>query len=456
VTSEPQNNNIRLMRPLILLTALLHAASAFAANWSEILGPSKAEIPLPTGNVVWRRDVNAALDEAKRDNKPLFVTLRCLPCKQCSAFDKEVLEGGADLTPLLSRFVTVRLTNAAAMDLRLFPVEGFQDLDLSWWGYLLSPEGKLYSVFGGRDHVSDATRISKDALMATLFRVLQHHYDPRRASWNIDGAAPDLGDPPKTPRELPGYTAWYKKLHPNEKKAGSCIHCHQVNDILRTPAVEAKTFDKFRDVEIWPLPENVGLTLDRDDGLLVNAVTANSPASRAGIKPGDRLGAASGRRLFGQTDFRGVMHRGPRDAGSMDVVWLRDGQVMEGELSVPAGWRKTSLDWRMSISQGVIGCYPGFFPLSVSVSKRQQLGLSANTMAIEPYMGSATNSAPYRAGLRGRDVVTAVNGVSTNLTGRAFLVWFRQQYDAGDRVTLSVRSQGKTKDVTYQLSETDH
>jgi hypothetical protein len=116
---------------------------------------------------------------------------------------------------------------------------------------------------------------------------------------------------------------------------------------------------------------------------------------------------------------------------------------MQGKLDVQPGWRKTDLGWRMSISQGVIGSYPGFFPLSVSASKRQRLGLSTNTMAIEPYMGSATNSAPYRAGVRGSDIVTAVNGINTNLTGRPFLVWFRQRYDAGDRVTLSLHSQGK-------------
>ena len=438
----------------ILLT---FAVVVHAADWSQVLGPSQAAIPFPQEQVVWRKDVASALKEAKENNRPLFVTMRCLPCKQCSAFDKEVLEGGPQLNPLLARFVTVRLTNAADIDLRMFPVEGFQDLDMSWWGWFLSPEGKIYGVFGGRDHVSDAARSSKDALMAALFRVLQHHYDPRRATWNVDGPVPEIAGEAKTPRQLSGYSSWYKKLHPNEKKAGSCVHCHQVNDILRTPAVEAKTFDKFRDVEVWPLPENVGITVDRDDGLLVKAVTVDSPAARAGIKIGDRLGAAGGRRLFSQTDFRGVLHRGPRDDGEIGVAWLRDGKVMEGKLTLQPGWRKTVLDWRMSISQGVIGAYPGFFPLSVSASKRQKLGIAANAMAIEPYMGSSTNSAAYKGGVRGNHVVTAVDGISTNITGRAFLVWFRQRHDAGDHVKLTVRDpQGQTKEITYELAPMDH
>ena len=441
----------------IALILLIAGAGVHAADWSQVLDPSRAAIPFPKDQVVWRKEINSALKEAKESNRPLFVTMRCLPCKQCSAFDKEVLEGGPQLNPLLARFVTVRLTNAADIDLRMFPVEGFQDLDMSWWGWFLSPEGRTYGVFGGRDHVSDATRISKEALMATLLRVLQHHYDPRRESWNIDGPVPESSGESKTPKQLAGYSSWHKKLHPNEKKAGSCIHCHQVNDILRMPAVEAKTFDKFRDVEVWPLPENVGITVGRDDGLLVKAVAPDSPAARAGIKPGDRLGAAGGRKLFSQKDFRGVLHRGPRDAGEIEVVWLRDGKVMEDKLSVQPGWRKTVLDWRMSISQGVIGVYPGFFPLSVSASKRQKLGIATNAMAIEPYMGSSTNSAAYKGGVRGNHVVTAVDGISTNITSRAFLVWFNQRHDAGDRVKLTVRDpQGGTKEITYELAPTDH
>jgi serine protease Do len=439
------------------LLLLLTGACAFAAvPWHEVLGPSQGTVPPPPdGSVKWRDNLQRALDEAKREGRPLFVTLRCLPCKQCADFDKEVLEGGPDLDPILKQFVTVRLINAEHLDLRIFPVEGFQDLDLSWWGWFLSPEGQVYGIFGGKDHVSESTRISKQALINTLQRVLKHHYDPRRTKWNIDGPVPDLSGKMVMAFQLPGWKSWEAERSKHEKI--TCLHCHQLNDVLRQPAIDAKTFDKRRDVEVWPLPENVGITLDRDHGLLVKAVEPNSAAGRTGLRTGDQLGAAAGRRLFGQADFRGVLHRGPRDAGRIEVVWLREGKPFEGAIEVKPGWRKTVLDWRMSISQGNIGAYPGFFPLAINAGKRKQLDLSESGMAIEPYMGNNTNSAPYKAGLRGRDVVTAVNGQTTNLNGRAFLVWFRQQYDGGDEVTLGVRApNGQSRNVTYKLSTADN
>lgn len=94
--------------------------------WNEILGESHATIPAsPEFLEKWRDNLPRAMQEARRDGRPLFITLRCLPCKQCSDFDKEILEGGPDLDPLLRQFVTVRLTNAEHLDFRIFPVEGY-------------------------------------------------------------------------------------------------------------------------------------------------------------------------------------------------------------------------------------------------------------------------------------------------------------------------------------------
>src|SRR6202035_1532874 len=146
----------------LLLPYVAPAADAPAAakpDWTQILGAAggaaQGSLPVPQTKVVWRDNLEDAMAQAKAENRPLFVTLRCLPCKQCSAFDKDVLEGGPELDPLLKQFITVRLISAKSLDFRIFPAEGFQDMDLSWWGYFLSPEGKIYGIFGGRDEVSD-------------------------------------------------------------------------------------------------------------------------------------------------------------------------------------------------------------------------------------------------------------------------------------------------------------
>jgi serine protease Do len=425
---------------------------AQAASFEEVLGPPQGQLPAPMAEVKWRSDLGHAMQQARRENRPLFVTMRCLPCKQCSAFDKDVLEGGGELDPLLKQFVTVRLTDVQDVDLRLFPMEGFQDLDLSWWGWFLSPQGQVYSVFGGRDHVSDETRISVPALANTLTRVLAHHYDPRRAEWNIDGPSPELSGNAPTPKKLPGYPSWTDRTH-EEVRAQTCIHCHQVAEILRQPAVDLKKFNKQEDFDVWPLPENVGLTLDRDHGLLVTKVDPGSPADQAGMLPGDELGAAGGRRLFGQADFRGVLHRGPRGAGSIDIYWTRAGKVRHDTLDLPDGWRKTVLDWRMSVSQGNVGGYPSFFPLPAN-NKRAERKIAAGVMAVEPYLGPKPSGPAYAAGVRGNDVVTAVGGESPDVAGRGFLVWFKMRYERGDEVTLTLKDpQGRERKVSYRLAE---
>ena len=425
------------MRILQILPVLAFAFSAqflHAGKWDEVLG--KAQGTTPPGSdeeVYWQPDVLKALAEAQESNKPVLVTWRCLPCKQCSIFDKDVLEGGPELTPLLQQFVTVRMTDAAQLDERIFPYRDFQDLDLSWWGYFLSPKGEVYGVFGGKDHVSDATRISGAAFINSLKRVLVHHYDPRRADWKIDGTVPNLSEDAVGPKDIEAFEV-YAENRPWMAKQ-ECVHCHQVGDLVHVESMELGTFERAQLTQRWPLPENVGIVVDRDDGLLVTEVEAGSAAAAAGIKEGDRLGMAGGRRLFGQADFRGVLHRASYGPDTIAVGWTRNGEPMFGELKTGDGWRVTENSWRKSVYEGVIGPHLGFFPIK---GPNQGKG----SMSFKPFMGPGPKqkaNAWYPSGLRPNMEIVEVNGKSDDWDSRQFLAWFRLNHEVGDEVRIKVK-----------------
>jgi len=68
-----------------------------AVNWGEILRPDRPRLPAPREKVKWIEDLDAGLALAKKEGRPMFVTMR-------------------------------------AVDQRILPFAGFQDCDLSWWG----------------------------------------------------------------------------------------------------------------------------------------------------------------------------------------------------------------------------------------------------------------------------------------------------------------------------------
>jgi hypothetical protein len=445
------------------------AATVTAKAWDQILGPAEGTIPpprpsvgsvfvLPTHrqatartNIEWESDLKKALVTAKRENRPVFVTLRCLPCKSCSEFDKAVLEGGADLDPLFRQFVTVRLTSTKDIDFRLLPMDQFQDMDVSWWSWFISPEGRVYGVFGGRDKSGDETRTSKASLVATMKRVLAHHYDPRRPAWDIDGPAPVTTGEPTTPMDLPGFGSWLSLGNNKEMfNHHGCIHCHQTSEILRQGEIDAGRFDKRRDLQPWPFPENIGVVVNRDDGLAVQQVRPGSPAAAIGIRSGDLIAAAGGRRLFSQADLRAVLHRAPLGNAKIEIVWLRGGKPMTGTLDLADGWRKTDLSWRASVSEGNVGARPGFWPGEAGAA-RARLGIANDTMAVKPFIGPKMQSPAISAGLKGTDVVTAVNGQSPPIANREWNIWFRMMFEPGDAVTLTVRSaDGKERQINFK------
>ena len=69
------------------------------------------------GSDLWiYNDIAAAMDGARKQNKPLFVTFRCVPCKVCAGFDASVA-GGDGRVQKLARKESNELINLVVRDL---------------------------------------------------------------------------------------------------------------------------------------------------------------------------------------------------------------------------------------------------------------------------------------------------------------------------------------------------
>lgn len=393
--------------------------------WPEILGPSEGQLPAPREQLVWLDSLKDGLELARVEKRPLLVVARCPESKQFTEIDALLQRPDSEGELLLRQFVTVRLTNAWDFDYRLLRSEALQDGDCSFWAWMLTETGGALATFGGRDHEGENTRISLASFRAAARRVLGYYFDPRRPDWQIDPKSPDLSSPPLSVREaLPvGYQMWKDDFRKGLKDT-ACLRCHQSQEIVLE---HNSTLAGLKAMLLWPYPENVGLKLDRDDGLTVTAVDPASVAAKAGFEAGDVLGSANDRRLFSQSDLRSVLQDLPYQGGTLRLRWMHGGEMREGTLVLKDDWREMPpqvLAWRRSLVFGPLGLVPGFFPKALNDGQRKKLRIPLNTMAVQPQMNA--DSPVVSAGLQPSDVVIAVNGHNPDYDEHTFIVWFRR------------------------------
>src|SRR6267378_3866723 len=71
-------------------------------------------------------------------------------------------------------------------------------------------------------------------------------------------------------------------------KDNACIHCHEVLDFEHERLSQLGQWRR-EDLWLYPLPENIGLTLDIDQGNRILRVDADSAAAACGSRAGDVL-----------------------------------------------------------------------------------------------------------------------------------------------------------------------
>jgi hypothetical protein len=322
-------------------------------------------------------------------------------------------------------FVRVRLLRIQNVDLNLYEF----DWDLTWAAFFMHADGKIYGRYGGRDGSGADSRNTLAGLRYAMQAALETHRECAAAPPPVL-AAPLFIDRVPTAKRF---------------RSGECIHCHQVKEILRADEMDKGTW-KRDSLWTYPLPENIGITLDKDRGNVVRKVTEKSPAAQAGVQAGDLVDAIGALRVRSFADAQHALHKAPWK-GDVAIAWKRGDKMHEAKLALAEGWKKTNPTWRPSM----LDLFPALTIYGTDLTKeeKRKAGLDPEQMAfrqMEPVHARAA-----AMGVKAGDVIFGMDNQKLKMTVDEFLGHVRRNHIAGDRITLNVLRAGKRVDLPLKL-----
>lgn len=391
-------------------------------------------------------DIAAGFKKAKQTGKPLFVTFRCVPCKDCMGFDGEVASGSERVKLLAAeKFVCVRQVEMKGVDLSLFQF----DHDLNWAGMFLNADGTIYARYGTQSEKGADEYNSVEGLINTMNRVLKLHAGYPRNGATLKG---------KRAAKKPWGTAMdMKTLQPNLRKGGqttrsNCIHCHNIHDAEHDYWIEQD--GKLSHDRLWryPLPENIGLMVDKTNGRSVVAVAKDSPSESAGLQTGDEIDLINGQAVSSIADIQWVLHHVPNSNNQQVVLTLASGDDVAVKLN--RGWKETDISWRGSIYSISPRLRVWMPPLNSF--QRKDAGLKDNENALLVKWinrGSLAGKAAAKAGLKQGDILLKVDGKEVPSLPQKLNAWIKLNYQVGDTLEMLVLRNGREQTVRVPLVE---
>ena len=433
----------------VAATGALPAAADDADALRERLQDLHAE-----GTDLWiYNNLDEAREQARRENKPLFVTFRCVPCKDCAAFDAEVAKG-SDVVEQFARehFVAVRQVEMKGVDLSLFEF----DYDLNWAAMFINADGTVYARYGTQSAAGPDAYNSIEGLQKTMERVLKLHEEyPRNAESLKSKRGPQK--PYATALDMPGLQNKDKLRGPTARN--NCIHCHNIHDAQNFHAQANGTF-KRDDLWRYPLPDNIGLVMDPRDGVRIREVTPGSPAEQAGLKADDAVTHLAGQPITSIADMQWVLDDIPNRDATVEIRTRRssagdsDPDARSVRVTLREGWKESDFSWRGSMYS--ISPRLRVWAPAVNDVQRRKLGLTDGQPALEVRWINREQPggrAAYDSGLREGDILVEVDGELVDETPQQLNMHIKLNYKVGDALPLTVLRGDRRLNIAVQLVE---
>jgi len=434
-------------RSLLLSCCLILSATAFAAEPEAERLRSAIEDEHAIGADVWiYNNIAAGMQAAREQNKPLFVTFRCVPCADCKAFDAEVAKGSEIIQQLArEKFVSVRQVEMKGVDLSLFQF----DHDLNWAAMFLNGDGTVYARYGTQSAEGADAYNSIAGLKATMKRVLQLHDEYPANKQALAGKRAEQKEY-HTVYDMPGLEEKLKVSLNELTTRKNCIHCHMIHDAEHFAAEKDGTFT-YEMLWRYPLPDNIGLSIDADSGIRIASVEEESPTAAAGLQPGEDVTHMNGQPMTSIADMQWVLHHLPNDQTTVQVTGSKSGTHT---VALQPGWKKSDISWRGSM-WSVAPKLRVWMP-QLDDAQREEHNIPAGQGALLVKWinnGKPGGQAARAAGLRQGDIVIACDGQPVEPDNNRFNMRIKLNYEVGDELPLTVLRDGEKREIVVKLVE---
>ena len=433
------------MRNLLLLGLLFGVGNSLGAAEPAKRLIDELNDDHARGVELWMyNNIPEAKQRARQENKPIFVTFRCVPCRDCKGFDAEVAQGSDEIAEMArERFIPVRQVEMKNVDLEQFQF----DHDLNWAAMFINADGTVYARYGTQSAEGADAYNSIAGLKTTMQRVLELHQNyPRNKATLEEKRGPQKEI--QSALELPGMenSASLEGLTTRQ----NCIHCHMIHDAENRLAQEEGTFNNDM---LWryPLPQNIGLHIVRDHGAKIERIESGTPASESGLQDGEEISLMNGQAITSVADMQFVLHHLPNEETSVTVTGSESGRQT---LHLKKGWKVTDASWRGSM-WSVSPILRTWAP-PVDQKRREELDIPPGQGALEVKYINGTKpggQAVKKSGIRVGDIIIAMAGKPIPEDNEKWNFEVKTTYDVGETLPLTILRDGEKLEMDVELVE---